>query len=68
MLHALKDELKGSTRLQGKTLTLLCSSLTWLMDERDRARKGKMRAVAGGDEIDGGSFLFLLKSRRIDIV
>ncbi|RXW24469.1 hypothetical protein EST38_g1370 [Candolleomyces aberdarensis] len=36
----------------GKTLTLLCSSLTWLVDERDRARKGKMRAIAGGDEID----------------
>ncbi|KAF8650145.1 hypothetical protein AX16_005380 [Volvariella volvacea WC 439] len=34
---------------QGKTLSLLCASLTWLADERDRARKGKLNSAVGDD-------------------
>ncbi|CAA7261430.1 unnamed protein product [Cyclocybe aegerita] len=36
----------------GKTLTLLCSSLTWLLDEKERSRKGKMKEIAGRDGIE----------------
>ena len=32
---------------QGKTSSLLCSTLSWLDDDRDRARKGQLEAASG---------------------
>ncbi|KAF8349254.1 helicase C-terminal domain-containing protein [Amanita rubescens] len=31
----------------GKTLSLLCASMTWLIDDRDRAKKGKLKEIVG---------------------
>jgi len=36
--------------MQGKTLSLLCSSLTWLSDQKERSRKGKMKEIVGGND------------------
>ncbi|KAK1225406.1 ATP-dependent DNA helicase chl1 [Marasmius sp. AFHP31] len=41
----------------GKTLSLLCASMTWLQDEKDRATKGKLDSL-GGDSVSGEDWVF----------
>jgi chromosome transmission fidelity protein 1 len=45
----------SSLSRQGKTLSLLTASLTWLEDEKNRARKGKMKGMLGDESTANGS-------------
>ena len=45
-------------------MSLLCASLTWLADERDRARKGKLNA-ATDDGVNGNVSLSLRRTSEL---
>lgn len=42
--------LTNNAAAQGKTLSLLCASLSWLKDEQQRARKGELDSVSASSK------------------